>query len=86
MQKSFFVIIAAAISVVLLSTSGAYSGTYPFGDEPYRLNWEYDPAVQSGCLPPRSAHPEKGDKATAAFLIDGFVACSYSLRLIRWHL
>jgi hypothetical protein len=50
MQKSFFAIVAAAFSVVLLLTRGAHSGTYPFGDEPYRLNWEYDPAVQSGCL------------------------------------
>jgi hypothetical protein len=50
MQKSFFAIIAAAFAVVLLSSSGASSGTYPFGDEPYRLNWGYDPEVQSGCL------------------------------------
>jgi hypothetical protein len=49
MQKSFIAIIAASFSVVLLSTGSAYSGTYPFGDEPYRLNWGYDPEIQSGC-------------------------------------
>jgi hypothetical protein len=49
MQKSLFAIIVAAFSVVL-SGSGAYAGTYAFGDEPYRLNWGYDPAVESGCL------------------------------------
>lgn len=48
MQKSLFAI-AAAFSVALLS-SPAYSGSYPFGDEPYRLNWGYDPEIQSGCL------------------------------------
>jgi hypothetical protein len=50
MQKSLFAIASAAFSVVLLSTSAAYCGSYPFGDEPYRLNWGYDPAVESGCL------------------------------------
>ena len=50
MQKSFFAVIAAAFSVVLLSTGAAFSGSYPFGDEPYRLNLWYDPAVESGCL------------------------------------
>ena len=48
MQKSLLAIAAAAISVMLLSTGTAYS--YPFGDEPYRLNWEYDAGVTSGCL------------------------------------
>jgi hypothetical protein len=50
MKRSFFAIGAAFFSVVLLSTGAAYSGNYPFGDEPYRLNWGYDPAVESGCL------------------------------------
>ncbi len=50
MRKSFLAIIASAFSVLLLSANAAYSGTYPFGDEPYRLNWGYDPAVESGCL------------------------------------
>jgi hypothetical protein len=50
MPTSVLAIVAAAFSVVLLSASGAYAGPYPFGDEPYRLNWGYDPAVESGCL------------------------------------
>jgi hypothetical protein len=49
MQKSLFAILAAAASIVLLSGSSAYSGPYPFGDEPYRLNWGFDPEIQSGC-------------------------------------
>jgi hypothetical protein len=49
MQRSLFAIIVAAFSVVVLSTSSAHSGSYPFGDEPYRLNWGYDPEIQSGC-------------------------------------
>jgi hypothetical protein len=48
MKKSLFAMIAAAFSLVLLSANGAHA--YPFGDEPYRLNWGYDPAVESGCL------------------------------------
>jgi hypothetical protein len=48
MRNSFYAIIAAGVSVVLLSTSGA--GAYPFGDEPYRLNWDYEPGIASGCL------------------------------------
>ena len=48
-MKKVFAVIGAAISIMLLSSSGAYSGTYPFGDEPYRLNWGYDPEIQSGC-------------------------------------
>lgn len=50
MKKSFFAIAGAAISLVVLSSSSAYSGPYPFGDEPYRLDWGYDSAVESGCL------------------------------------
>jgi len=49
-MKSFFTISAAVLSLVVLPTVGAHSGTYPFADEPYRLNWGYDPAVESGCL------------------------------------
>jgi len=49
MQKSFFAIIGAALSVVVVSSTAAHSGTYPFGDEPYRLNWGYDPEIESGC-------------------------------------
>jgi hypothetical protein len=50
MQKLLLATIAAAVSIVLLSGSSAHSGAYPFGDEPYRLNWGYDPQVESGCL------------------------------------
>ena len=49
MKRSCLAIVAAVFSLVLLSTNGAYSGTYPFGDEPYRLDWGDDPAIQSGC-------------------------------------
>jgi hypothetical protein len=49
MPKSFFAIIAAAFSMIAISTSGAHSGTFPFGDEPYRLNWWNDPEIQNGC-------------------------------------
>jgi len=49
MQKKSFAIFAAAVSALLLSGKGAYSGPYPFGDEPYRLNWGYDPEIDSGC-------------------------------------
>jgi hypothetical protein len=47
MKKSLFAIIAAAFSLVLLSGSGARA--YPYGDEPYTLNWEYYPQIQNGC-------------------------------------
>ncbi len=49
MQRSLFAIFATALSVLVLSTSGASSGPYPFGDEPYRLNFWHDPEIQSGC-------------------------------------
>ena len=48
MQKSLLAV--AAVSFVVLSSSVAYSGPYPFGDEPYRLNWGYDPQMEAGCL------------------------------------
>ena len=50
MRKSTGAILGA-VSVVVLSTGNAYSGNrvYPFGDEPYRLNWSYDPEIQSAC-------------------------------------
>jgi hypothetical protein len=50
MQKSLCAITAAAILALSLSGSAANAGAYPFGDEPYRLNWGYDAAVESGCL------------------------------------
>ena len=49
MKRSFLAIVAAVFSLVLLSASGAYSGTYPLGDEPYRLNLWHDPAIATGC-------------------------------------
>ena len=48
MQSSTFAIVAAAFSVVL-SASSAQAGPYPFGDQPYRLDWGYDPEIESGC-------------------------------------
>ena len=50
MQKSLCAIFAATFLALLLSGGAANAGPYPFGDEPYRLNWGYDPAVESGCL------------------------------------
>ena len=47
MQKSLF---AMFVAVMFLSSGSAYAGPYPFGDEPYRLDWGYDPQIQSGCL------------------------------------
>jgi hypothetical protein len=50
MQKSLYAIFAAAFSALLLSSGAANAAPYPFGDEPYRLNWGDAPAVESGCL------------------------------------
>ena len=49
MKKSVVGIVA--FGAVLLLGGAAYAGgsAYPFGDEPYRLNWGYDPEIQSGC-------------------------------------
>ena len=47
MQKPLFAMFAA---VMFLSSGSAYAGPYPFGDEPYRLDWGYDPLIRSGCL------------------------------------
>ncbi len=49
MQKPLFAIVAAAFSVLVLSTGAARSDPYPFGDPPYTLNWEYYPQIQNGC-------------------------------------
>ena len=49
MQRYVLAMVAAAFSVILLSTGSAQAGPYPFGDEPYRLNWGYDPEIASGC-------------------------------------
>jgi hypothetical protein len=48
MQKSILAL-AATLSIMALSTGSAQSGQYPFGDPPYRLNWEYNPEIQNGC-------------------------------------
>ena len=49
MQK-YLLVITAAVAVVSISGGTARSGTYPFGDPPYRLDFGYDPQVESGCL------------------------------------
>lgn len=51
MQRLMPAILAAAFSVLLVSSSSAQSGSYPYGDAPYRLNaWlEPEPAIESGC-------------------------------------
>ncbi len=50
MQRTRLAMVTGAFSLVLLSSSSAQSGPYPFGDAPYRLNWGPDPAIESGCL------------------------------------
>ena len=50
MQKSLFAIVTAAFAVTVLSGTGAHAGPYPYGDQPYRLNWQYNPEIASGCL------------------------------------
>ena len=47
MQKPLFAIFAA---VMVLSGGSAYAGPYPYGDEPYRLDWGYDPPDPVGLL------------------------------------
>ena len=50
MRNSFYAIITAAFSAVLLSGNAAHaSGPYPFDDPSYTLNWDYYPQIQSGC-------------------------------------
>jgi hypothetical protein len=49
MLKSFSVIVATTISIVLLSSTGAQSGSYPFGDPPYTLNFGPEPQIENGC-------------------------------------
>ena len=48
MQKSIWAGVTAVLIMVPCASS-AQSVTYPFGDPPYRLNWEYNPEIQSGC-------------------------------------
>ena len=47
MYKSCFVAIATA--VCLYASPVSAQGPYPFGDEPYRLNWYPDPEIAAGC-------------------------------------
>jgi hypothetical protein len=49
MNKSVSAIIATAAFIVLSSTS-AQSGGYPFGDPPYRLDYAHEPQIESSCL------------------------------------
>ena len=49
MQKTMFAMVAAFVSVVVLSVGSAQAGPYPFGASPYRLNFGYDPEIESGC-------------------------------------
>ncbi|NEU97241.1 hypothetical protein [Bradyrhizobium uaiense] len=49
MNKSFSVIIAAAASIFVLSSTAAKCGDYPFGDPPYRLDYVQEPQIESGC-------------------------------------
>jgi hypothetical protein len=49
MQKSFSAIIATAAAIVVLSSTAARCGDYPFGDPPYRLDYVVEPQIESGC-------------------------------------
>lgn len=48
MSKSCLLAIAAALCL-FSSPASAQSARYPFGDEPYRLNWYPDPEIATGC-------------------------------------
>jgi hypothetical protein len=49
MHKSLLAI-AATLSLVVLSSGPAQSGSYyPYGDPPYTLNWGVYPQIDSGC-------------------------------------
>lgn len=48
MYRSCFAAIAA-ITCITASSVSAQAGSYPFGDEPYRLNWYADPEIATGC-------------------------------------
>lgn len=49
MRNSAFAIAAACVLASVISAGSAQAGPYPFGDQPYRLNWGYDPEIESGC-------------------------------------
>jgi hypothetical protein len=48
MQKSLLAIIAA-FSLLTMTSGGARSAPYAFGDEPHTLNWGNYPQIESGC-------------------------------------
>jgi hypothetical protein len=48
MQKSLLAI-AAGFSLLIATSGAAISGPYPFGDEPYTLNWGYYPQIEKAC-------------------------------------
>jgi len=50
MRRFALAMATTAFSMIVLSTGSAQAGPYPFGDEPYRLDWVYDPGVASGCF------------------------------------
>ena len=50
MHKSFLAIIATAAAIAAVSPTPARSAEYIFGDPPYRLDYGYDPRLESGCL------------------------------------
>ncbi|MDI1265366.1 MAG: hypothetical protein PS018_19135 [bacterium] len=49
MQRFTLATLAAASLLTVFAAGNAHAGPYPFGDEPYRLNWGYDPEIASGC-------------------------------------
>lgn len=49
MQKAILTLLAA-VAVLSISNGAVRAGTYPFGDPPYRLDFWYDPQVESDCL------------------------------------
>lgn len=48
MQKSLLATFAA-LSFLIATSGGAISGPYPFGDEPYTLDWRPHPQIEAGC-------------------------------------
>jgi len=48
MRKSLLAVVATS-SFLMAGSGGAISGSYPFGDEPYTLNWGYYQQIESGC-------------------------------------
>ena len=49
-MKRAFILTAFFLAAITVATSAsAQNRNYPFGDEPYRLNWGYEPEIQNGC-------------------------------------